>query len=154
MFRKYLVLSIEFPQGYRQRVQRPSEIRGTFSAWNSPLMGRRTCAVSWRKLLWEDVSLAMCSPFKVQHGNLSWFEVTGKQCDSILVSRAWATRSPTGRRKGHQEGEGSNAECGEMSATLCTSFLQAGCKTRVLLCCIQKSLRWVLCVIPNLLTNI
>lgn len=150
MFRKHLRLNIKFLHGYRQRVQRPSEVRGTFSAWNSPLMGKRTCAVSWRKLLWEDVSLAMCSPFKVQHGSLSWFEVTGKQCDRVLVGRARAARSPTGRRKGHQEGEGSDAECGEMSATLCTIFLQAGCKTH-LLCCTQKSLRWALCVIPKLI---
>lgn len=151
MIRKRLRLGIKFLQRYRQRVQRPNEIRSGFSAWNFPLKGGRTCDVLWRKLLWEDVSLATCSPFKVQHGSLSWLEMTGKQCGSVLVGWAWVARSPTGRRKGHQEGEGGDAECRELPATLCTSFLQASCKTRVLLCCLQKSLRWVCCAIPQLI---
>ena len=137
-------------QGYRHKVQRSSEVRGRFSAWSFPLTGGRTCTIPWRKLLWEGVSLAMHIPlFKVQPGSLSWFKVTGKRWGSMLVGWAWVARSPTGRRKGHQEGQGSDAEHGEMSAALFTNFLQASCKTHVLLCCIQKiTMTSALCNLP------
>lgn len=99
-------------QGHRHKVQRPNEIRGSFSGWSFTLTGRRMCTIPWRKLLWEGVSLAMCIPlFIVQPGRLFWFKVTGKRWGSMLVGWAWVARSPTGRRKGHPEGEGWGKWC-------------------------------------------
>ena len=106
------VLSSYGVQGNRHKVQRPDEIRGRFSAWSFPFTGGRTCAVPWRKLLWEGVSLAMHIPcLKVQPGSLSWFKVTGKRRGSTLAGWAWVARSPTGRQKGHREGEGGRRWC-------------------------------------------
>lgn len=106
------VLSSYRVQGYRHKVQRPNEIRDRFFCLKLPTYGGMMCTIPWRKLLWKGVSLAVHIPlFKVQPGSLSWFEVTGKRWASMLAGWAWVARSPTGRKKGHQEGEGGGKWC-------------------------------------------
>lgn len=138
-------------QGYRHKVQRPNEIRGKIFL-QLPTYGTKDMHYPLQKTSWGGclISNAYCL-FKAQPGNLSWFEVTGKWWGSNAGGLVWAARSPTGRRIGQQEGEGSDAEHGEMSAALFTSFLQASFRTDILFCCIQKSPWRVLCVISQMI---
>lgn len=159
MIRKPLRLSIKFLQGAEIQTQSAKtkwDKRGRFSAWSIPLMGRSRCTVPWRKLLWEGVSLAMHYPLFLKSNpeafpDSKWLEGNGAAC--WWVGHGWSKKPYRCRRKCHQKGEegrgGKWCWARRMSATLFTHFLQASCKTNVLLCCIQKSLWWALCVISQ-----